>query len=160
MFATDIYLDRAPTPTALAEAFAGALGFAADQAVVMDKNDYETLGATWSRPRIRVVLRTSPMRGDFALAIDLRLREETLNLRALLRRTAYALSSSILTDELDVNPLIDSEWLMFSPDGTSTVVHADDEEFAAEDPAIILAPESRRVYESHLAGAHPSTAPH
>lgn len=159
MFATDIYLDRVPTPTALAEAFAGALGVAADQAVVMDENDYEALRATWSRLSIRVVLRTSPMRGDFALAIDLRLREEARDLRTLLRRTAHELGASILTDELDVNPLIDSEWLMFSPDGTSTVVHADDEEFAAEDPAIMLAPESRHVYESHLAGAHPSTAP-
>jgi hypothetical protein len=95
-----------------------------------------------------MVLRTSSLRGDFPVALEIRLREDTPDLRTLLSGAARLLGASILTDELVVNPLFTSDWLMFTPDGDVIVIEADEEEFAADEPAIVLTPESRRVYEA------------
>ena len=48
--------------------------------------------------------------------------------------------------------LADTEWLMISPDGSSAVVYADADAFGSEDPAIILEPASRAVYEAKRIG--------
>nr|MBA3276252.1 hypothetical protein [Chloroflexia bacterium] len=81
--------------------------------------------------------------------VELMVREDNPDLHALLRNAAQNLDASILTDELDVTPYSDSEWLMFTPDGHSAIVHADGEEFGAEDPAIILTPTSRAFHRVH-----------
>lgn len=115
----------------------------------MDQEDYEQLGSTWAQPKVKMVLRTSVLRGDFPLAIELRLREDTPDLPKLLSGAARTLAASILTDELVVNPLFTSEWLMFTPDGDAIVIETDGDEFGADEPAIIMTPDSREVYMAH-----------
>lgn len=149
MFNTDLYIDRTIPDGTLADAFGRAYGVSADQVVVVDREDHEGLGDAWRKPTVRLLLRTSRLRGDFPVAVELMVREGTPDLPALLQRVAQALGASILTDELDVNPQSDSEWLMFTPDGRSAVIHADDEEFGAADPAIVLTPKSRTLYKAH-----------
>ncbi|CAN5833465.1 hypothetical protein BH20CHL3_BH20CHL3_09590 [soil metagenome] len=148
MYGTDIYLDQTSSTTDLASAFAQVLGVSTKRVVVMDQEDYEQLGSTWVNPKIAMVLRTASLRGDFPVALEIRLREDTPDLRTLLSGAARLLGASILTDELVVNPLFTSDWLMFTPDGDVIVIEADEEEFAADEPAIVLTPESRRVYEA------------
>lgn len=149
MFNTDLYIDRMIPEVALADAFGQAYGVSVDQVAVVDQNDHEGLGDAWEKPRVRLVLRTSRLRGDFPVAVELMMREDTPDLHTLLQRAAQTLEASILTDELDVNPHSDSEWLMFTPDGLSAIVYADDEEFGAEDPAIVLIPTSRAFPRAH-----------
>ncbi len=149
MFNTDLYIDRLIPNGSLADAFGRAYGVSEDQVAVVDQEDHAGLGEAWRQPRVRLLLRTSRLRGDFPAAIELMVRGDTLDLHALPRKAAQILDASILTDELDVTPHSDSEWLMFMPDGHSAIVHADDEEFGADDPAIVLTPKSRALYKAH-----------
>ncbi len=149
MFNTDLYIDRLIPNGSLADAFGRAYGVSADQVAVVDQDDHEGLGDAWRQPGVRLLLRTSRLRGDFPAAVELMVREDNPDLHALLQRAAQNLDASILTDELDVTPHSDSEWLMFTPDGHSAIIHADDEDFGAEDPAIVLTPKSRALYKAH-----------
>lgn len=119
----------------------------------------EGLGDAWRKPTVRLLSRTSRLRGDFSVAVELMVREDAPDLPALLQRVAQALGASILTDELDVNPQSDLEWLMFTPDGLSAIVYADDEEFGAADPAIVLTPKSRALHQAHCPPAGHGATP-
>lgn len=149
MFNTDLYIDRTIPEGTLADAFGRAYGVSADQVAVVDQQDHEGLGDAWRQPDVRLFLRTSRLRGDFPAAVELMVRDDAPDLRSLLRKVAQNLDASILTDELGVTPQSDSEWLMFTPDGDSAIVYADDEEFGAEDPAIVLTSKSRALYKAH-----------
>ena len=149
MFNTDLYIDRMIPAAALADAFGQAYGASVDQVAVVDLNDHEGLSDAWEKPRVRLLVRTSRLRGDFPAAVELMVREDAPDLHALLKRAAQTLEASILTDELGVTPHSDSEWLMFTPDGLSAIVYADDEEFGAADPAIVLTPKSRALHQAH-----------
>ncbi|MDQ3657127.1 MAG: hypothetical protein M3457_18895 [Chloroflexota bacterium] len=149
MFNTDLYIDRIVSDMVLADAFGQAYGVSVDRVAVVGQDDHAGLSDAWGKPKVKLLLRTSRLRGDFPAAVEFMVREDALDLRALLHKAALTLEASILTDELDVTPHSDSEWLMFTPDGHSGIVYADDEEFGAEDPAIVLTPKSRALHEAH-----------
>lgn len=149
MYGTDVYLDQTPSTIDLANAFALTLGVSSKRVVVIDQEDYQQLGSTWANPKVAMVLRTSVLRGDFPVALEIRVREDTPDLRTLLSGAAQLLGASILTDELVVNPLFTSDWLMFTPDGEAIAIETDEQEFAADEPAIVMTPESRRIYDEH-----------
>jgi hypothetical protein len=147
MFATTIYLDKHLPQDSLAEAVSAATGVAVDEMRVITQEEFNRSHGQWFRNEDQVGLRTSTLRGDFPFVIDMFVRPE-IELRSVLDRFARAQNVAILTDEYDVNPLSDAEWLMVCPDGSSTRMIADPEEFGADDPGIVLEPNSRRMYES------------
>lgn len=150
MFATTVYLDRLVTATQLADVFASATGVAVDHVRVIARNEFERDPQPWFLDSVAVGIQTSELRGDFPLEVDLVARAD-LDVRAVLRSVARGRDVAILTDEFGVNPLSDAEWMMFTPDGSSIRVLADPEEFGADDPAIILEPESRTIYDAKRA---------
>jgi hypothetical protein len=155
MFTTDLYLDHLMEQSELADAFAEAAGIWPNRVIVLPKEEVDRLGTLWEEGWPKFALRLSGMRGDFPVAIELIARSAAFEwtLRDSLSTLARKLGVSILTDELDVNPLFVSEWLMFAPDGASFQVEIDDEEFDAEEPAIILTPASRDLYKAHQPGS-------
>ena len=152
MFSTAIQLDRIVAPARLAEAFASATDIDIDHVRVITRDDFERSPWRWFSDDVSLGLQTSEHRGDFPFEVELFSRED-LDLRSVLQSVVQELGVAALTDEFDVNPLSDVEWLMISPDGSSSVVYIDDEEFGADDPAIILVPDSRAVYESKRIGS-------
>ena len=144
MFNTDLYIDRIVPDVELARAFGRALGVRPDRVAVVPEDDLDAIEQAWKR--VDVLLRTSRVRGEFPLAVDLMVRDlRRSQILPMLERAAKSLHAAILTDEVGVNPLSDSEWLLIGPDGTATRVYADAEEFGADDPAIILIGDSRRI---------------
>jgi hypothetical protein len=154
MFVTDIYIDRVVADPDLAKAFAHAFNVAGTHVTVAADDDLVAVVRAWNNRTTEVLLRTSRMRGEFPEAIGLMVRGEMpRTFQRVLARAATRLRAAILTDEIVVDPFADSEWLLIAPDGTSTTVISDAEEFASDDPAIILTAESRRVLEHHRAAA-------
>lgn len=144
MFTTDLYVDRVMPDAELARAFGRALGVRHDRVAVVSANDLGAIEDAWKH--VDVLLRTSRVRGEFPLAVDLMVRDlRPSQILPMLERTAKSLHAAILTDEVGVNPYSDREWLLIGPDGTATQVFADAEEFGADDPAIILIGDSRRI---------------
>jgi len=147
MFATTLYFDKVIPPGRLASAMADATGTDIEQIRVITQEEFERAPWPWFRESDLLGLTTSNLRGEFPFAIDLVARPD-INLRSTLDHIARSLHVAVLTDEFDVNPLSDAEWLMVSADGSFTKVIADPEAFGADDPAIILEPESHAVHEA------------
>jgi hypothetical protein len=147
MFSTAFHLDRIIAPVRMAEVFASATGVSPDRLRVITRDDFVRSPWRWFTDEVNLGIQTALYRGDFPFEVELFSRED-LDMRSVLQSVVHDLGVAALTDEFDVNPLADSEWLMISPDGSSTVVYADSDEFGADDPAIILEPESRAIYEA------------
>lgn len=146
MFTTEMYMNRAVESAEIGRAFARAFHVAAGRAAVVNDEDIEEVARAWDKPATEILLRLSRMRGDFPQVVGLMLRGEMPDdYQQRLARVAAFLRVGILTDELIVDPYSDTEWLLITPDGRSTVVYADAEEFGADDPAIILIGDSRRI---------------
>lgn len=145
-------MDRPVTASLLTDALTVATGVAPDCVRVIRREDFERSPEPWFHDWVTVGIQISEFRGDFPLEVELISRVE-LDVRDLLTNVARELDVAILTDELDVNPLSDAEWLMITPDGSSTPVLADPDEFGRDEPAIILEPESRAIYDAKR--AHP-----
>jgi hypothetical protein len=147
MFSTGLHFDKTITGTRLARAFASAAGVPVENVRVTARDEFERNPRPWFAESDSVGLQTSRMRGDFPLEVVVVARFD-LDLGRVLVRIARDLGVAILTDAYGVNSLSDVEWLMIAPDGSSTRVIADSEEFGADDPAIILEPESRAIHEA------------
>lgn len=152
MFATTVYLDRFIPRGRLATAFADATGIRVDAVRVITDDKFERSPAPWFLESDLIGVKTSTLRGDFPYVIDMVSRPEP-DLRAVLNTLARLLDVTILTDNYGVNPLSDAEWMMVGPDGSSVAITADPEEFGADDPAIVLEPDSRARYHA-MRSAH------
>lgn len=147
MFATTVYLDRFIPRGHLVTAFADATGVPVDAVRVITDDEFERSPAPWFLDSDLIGVKTSTHRGDFPYVIDMVSRPEP-DLRAVLNTLARLLDVTILTDNYGVNPLSDAEWMMIGPDGSSVAIIADPEEFGADDPAIVLEPDSRTRYQA------------
>ncbi len=144
MFATTIYLDKSIPIGQLAKAFAAATSIAPDQVVTMTRADFERSPRHWFNEEHRIGLQWWHERGDFPLAIEI-VSRFNLDARTVLPYVAHDLGVAILTEPLDAD-LLDTGWRAIVPDGSSAIVFADADELDADDPAIILEPESRARY--------------
>lgn len=89
-------------------------------------------------------------RGDFPVEVHVVNRQPIADVRTVLHSLAAGTGTVLLTDEIELSPAPGSRWVMIAPDGYETVVHGDPEAFANDiDPAILLEPASRAVYEAH-----------
>ena len=147
MYSTTVYLDRPIPAPRLVNAFASATGVAIDQVRTIARDEFERHPTRWFDDAAMVGLQTSFLRGDCPQVVDLVVRTER-DLRAVLVAITRTLDVAALTDEFDVNPYSDIEWLMIAPDGSGTVIHTDADEFGADDPAISLEPDSRAIYDA------------
>jgi hypothetical protein len=147
VFATTLYFDKPIATDRLAHAFAVATGLPVSQVIIITQDEFDRASEPWFRASDRLGLKTSQLLGDFPFVVDMVARSN-LDLRAVLKHLAQSLHTTLLTDEFEVNPLSDAEWLMVDSDGSSTRVIADPEAFGADDPAIILEPESRAIHEA------------
>lgn len=146
MFTTEMYIDRAIGHADLEKAFAHAFRLPIGRVAIVNDEDLDAVAHAWNNPATDLLLRTAMVRGDFPQVVDLMLRGEAPDdFQQRLAGVAAYLRVGILTDELIVDPYSDTEWLLITPDGEATVVTADEEEFVADDPAIILIGDSRRI---------------
>lgn len=147
MFATDFYIDRPIAPSDLSVSFAEAFGLKAFEVEVAVEQDYTAIGDAWEHSRTKAVLATSSMPGNFPLVVRAGFRGEPSDCFAeLASRIARHLSATVMTNEID-GP---EDFAMASPDGEISFVYVDDDALGADDPAIVLLPKSRAIYEAHL----------
>jgi hypothetical protein len=147
MFATDFYIDRPIAPSDLSVSFAEAFGLKAFEVEVALEQDYTAIGDAWDHSRTKAVLATSSMPGDFPLVVRAGFRGELSDrFDEIASRIACHLPATVMTNEVD-GP---EDFAMASPDGEISFVYVDDDALGAADPAIILVPQSRAIYEAHL----------
>lgn len=149
---TLFYVDRNLTQEQLVAGVAKALGVRSDLIAILDLTQQDNLPAGWFEETDAVAVQMDSMRGDFPLEVSIASRA-AFDVEAFTRRLAPALHAALITDEFGVNPLSDVEWTLISPSGEITQVFTDEDAFGADDSAIVLRPESRRIYDSHLAHA-------
>ena len=152
MFVTAFQIDNPGVTHRLDKVLSAATDTPLGRVRMVTTEDLERSSGRWFAEDVDLGIQITRYRGDFPAEIEVFSRAE-YDQREVLERVARELEVTILTDQLDVNPLSDIEWLMISPDGSSSVVYIDDEEFGADDPAIILVPDSRAVYESKRIGS-------
>jgi hypothetical protein len=152
MFVTAFQIDNPGVTHRLGKVLAAATDTPLGRVRVVTADDLERSPRPWFVDNVDLGIQITRHRGDFPAEVEVFSRAE-YDQRKVLERVARELDVTILTDQFDVNPLADTEWLMISPDGSSAVVYADGDEFGADDPAIILEPESRAVYEAKRIGA-------
>jgi hypothetical protein len=132
----------------LATRVAQVLGVGPAQVATLDTSDDDAFSVEWFTDADQVAIQISPLRGDFPLMVEMTTRSET-DVEPFLLALSSAMGVVIVTDEIGVNSMSDSQWMLITPDGSLVQVLADADEFGDEDPAIILQPEFRKVYETN-----------
>jgi hypothetical protein len=148
-FATQFNIDQVVGEERLAMGVAGVFGVPRSQVAVANFDDISSVPDGWFPPEKAVAIQVETMRGEFPLEVTVISRGQR-DFESLVPRLAVALGVTVVTDEFGVEPWSDIQWLMITPDGVATRVLADDEEFGAEDPAIILQPAYRLIHQAHL----------
>ena len=149
MRSTYLYLHQSASDHDLANAFANAFGTMPTQVAVISESDTQALGQAWDDESTRIVLRRSRTAGDFPVSLLLDVDDRVTNdFLAAIMSASKRLDTAILTDEVGVEPAFDNEWLLVTPNGTMSVVSVDPDMLDADEPALVLTPESRRTYHS------------
>ena len=144
---TLFHLDRIMNADTLATGVAQVAGVPREAVATADFSDVDRVPVAWFTDDHDLGIQFDTMRGDFPQEVTV-VSHAPRDFEALVRLLAPALGVTVLTDEFGVNPYSDAEWTMITPDGTATPVLADEDEFGAEDPAITLLPEYRRMYDA------------
>lgn len=146
---TCIHLDRILTGPQLEHAVGQVLRLDSGKVVAADFDRIEHVPEDWFTDEHEAGIQMETFRGDFPQSITVVVRNQP-DFQAFAKSLAIELGVTVLTDEFGVEPFSDVDWMMLSPDGTTTHVLTDSEAFGAEDPAIILLPEYRPIYRAHL----------
>lgn len=152
---TQFHIDRTLDLDTLSAGIARVFGLGQDLVAAANFDDMSQVVDGWFGPDKAIAIQTETLRGDFPLQVTVTSRNDR-DFEAFTRALAQALGVAIVTDEFGVNPYSDVEWSMITPDGAVTRVLANEDEFGAEDPAIILRQEYRRLYDArstHVAAA-------
>ncbi len=146
---TYIHLSRILTGPQLERGVERVLGLESGRAVAVSFDRIERVPANWFSDEHEAGIEMETMRGDFPQGITVVVRDHP-DFEAFARNLAIELGVTVLTDEFGVEPFSDIDWMMLSPDGSATHVLTDSDEFGAEDPAIVLLPEYRSIYDAHV----------
>lgn len=149
-FSTDLYIDRDIPGPVLEQAFRQALNLEPGQVALVAVDDLDARLRHWKDPEVRVLMLKSTIPGDFPVGLDVRMKDEPpVAFESFVAFISKAIGAPMLTDDTGVDPAFADDWLMVSPDGTNAVVTAESEALAADSPALVLTPRSRRFYEAH-----------
>lgn len=147
MFSSDFHIDRHIPALDLKRAFAAGFGVQTEEVAVVDEGDYDAVGDHWDDLTVKVLLRQSIASGDFPLALRISTRnDQPRDLLAVLKTIAGELGAPILTDE--IGSQYDDDFLLVAPSGATAIVMENLDEPDGDEPAIVLVPESRAIYES------------
>ncbi|MDQ3653558.1 MAG: hypothetical protein M3457_00580 [Chloroflexota bacterium] len=118
-----------------------------EEVAVVDEADYDAVGDRWSDLMVHILLRRSMEAGDFPLALQLSSRaDRPEDFLAVVRIVSRELGAPILTDEIEAQ--FDDDYLLVAPSGATVIVTERLDDLDSDEPAIILVPESRALYES------------